>query len=160
MESSSHWWTQWGKEQSDLRVTGRGITRLIICHLSFPRECDLPESRDLYFLSQCSIHLQQCLALKPVLLLLLLFLTSCSGIHSALLLYKTVQYLGFSYFITGRAQSHVGIYAAFSFRQFFFLLDLVDWLFHQNTANECNSVHIYLLILQPDFLLLFRTASF
>lgn len=39
--------------------------------------------------------------IETMLLLLLVFLTSYSGIHSALLLYKTVQYMGFSYFITG-----------------------------------------------------------
>lgn len=36
--------------------------------------------------------------IESVLLLLLLFLTPCSGIHSALQLYTTVQYTGFSYF--------------------------------------------------------------
>lgn len=36
--------------------------------------------------------------IESVLLLLLLFLTPCLGIHSALQLYTTVQYTGFSYF--------------------------------------------------------------
>lgn len=48
-------------EDSDLRVTERGITRLIICHLTLPLECDLHGSKELYFLIHCGIHLQQCL---------------------------------------------------------------------------------------------------
>lgn len=53
-----------GKERSERRVTGRGITRLIICRLGLPLECDLHGRTDLYFLIQCGIHLQQCLAHK------------------------------------------------------------------------------------------------
>lgn len=54
-------------ELSDLRVTGRGLTRLrlIVCCLSLPVECDLQASRDLSFLIYCGvprIHLQQYLA--------------------------------------------------------------------------------------------------
>lgn len=56
-----------GNALRDLRVTGRGLTRLrlIVCCLSLPVECDLQASRDLSFLIYCGvprIHLQQYLA--------------------------------------------------------------------------------------------------
>lgn len=57
----------------------------------------------------------------------LLFLTSCSGLHAALLLYRTVQYLGFSYSITGWTQSHVVTYTALGFRQLFCQVQLISY---------------------------------
>ena len=108
-----------GKEQSALRVTGRGIARLINCHPSLPLECDSMEEETFIFSFNAVSTYDSAWHIKTVLLLLLLFLTSCSGIHSALLLYKTVQYMGFSYFITGWTQSRAVTYTAFGFRQLF-----------------------------------------
>ena len=108
--SPSHGSTSWGNGQSDLRVTGRGLTGLILCRsLSLWNVTSRQAETFIFSFTVVSLvpAYDSAWHWQITLLLLLLLLTSCWGIHAALRGGRTVQGGGLSHFIPGGPGSRV-----------------------------------------------------